>query len=162
MECPAYPVVCDKCNKDGIPRSQVSGPEIKGITHQRSVRTLVIAPYFLQMPILCRYVQLPFLFRTITVRSPPVWSLLIYSHSFVQMKSNKKPAGNCPRLLIGYIGYHQHAPSKGFFSLLKPEFSGTSINCFHGFLTRSDREGALIAEWRAKTFKINFEWRRRF
>lgn len=22
-ECPAYPVVCDKCNKDGIPRAKV-------------------------------------------------------------------------------------------------------------------------------------------
>ena len=46
MECPVYPVVCDKCNKDGIPRAKVSGPEIKGFTHQWSVRTLVIAPYF--------------------------------------------------------------------------------------------------------------------
>ena len=34
-----------------------------------------------------------------------------------------------------YSGYHQHAPSKEFFSLLKSEFSWTSINCFHGFLT---------------------------
>ena len=34
MECPVYPVVCDKCNKDGIPRAKVSGPEIKGFTHQ--------------------------------------------------------------------------------------------------------------------------------
>ena len=24
-ECPAYPVVCEKCNKDGIPRSKVRG-----------------------------------------------------------------------------------------------------------------------------------------
>ena len=23
QECPAYPVVCDKCNKDGIPRAKV-------------------------------------------------------------------------------------------------------------------------------------------
>ena len=37
------------------------------------------------------------------------------------------------------------------FSLLKPEFSCTSINWFHGFLTFSDREGSLVAEWRAKT-----------
>ena len=22
-ECPAYPVVCEKCNKDGIPRAKV-------------------------------------------------------------------------------------------------------------------------------------------
>ena len=22
-ECPAYPVVCDKCNEDGIPRAKV-------------------------------------------------------------------------------------------------------------------------------------------
>ena len=30
-------------------------------------------------------------------------------------------------------------PRKAFFSLLEPEFSWTSINCYHGFLTRSDR-----------------------
>ena len=30
-----------------------------------------------------------------------------------------------------------------FFSLLKPEFSWTSINCFNGFLMRSDREAGL-------------------
>ena len=29
-------------------------------------------------------------------------------------------------------------------------FSWTSINCFHGFLTRSDRESSFIAEWRAR------------
>ena len=31
---------------------------------------------------------------------------------------------------------------KDFFSLLKSEFSWTSINCFYGFLKRSDREGS--------------------
>ena len=34
-------------------------------------------------------------------RSPKVSLLLIYSHSFVQIYSNQKPAGNCPQLLIG-------------------------------------------------------------
>ena len=37
-------------------------------------------------------------------------------------------------------------PRRVFFSLLKPEFSWTPINCFHGFFTRSDREGSFIAE----------------
>ena len=32
-----------------------------------------------------------------------------------------------------------------FFPVLKPEFSWTSINCFYGFLTNSDRDGSLIA-----------------
>ena len=27
-ECPAYPVVCEKCNKYGIPRAKVRGQEI--------------------------------------------------------------------------------------------------------------------------------------
>ena len=45
-----------------------------------------------------------------------------------------------------------------FFCLLKPEFSWTPINCFHGFLTLPDREDSLFAEWRAKTYKNNFEW----
>ena len=30
-ECPAYPVVCEKCNKDGIPRAKVGGQEITGL-----------------------------------------------------------------------------------------------------------------------------------
>ena len=34
-------------------------------------------------------------------------------------------------------------PRRVLISLLKPEFSWTSINCFHGFLTRSDREGSF-------------------
>ena len=41
-----------------------------------------------------------------------------------------------------------------FFCLLKPEFSWTSINCFHGFVTRSDRQGSLVAEWREKKFRM--------
>ena len=45
-ECPAYPVKCEKCNKDDIPRAEVSGPEIKSIIHQCSVTTLVIALFF--------------------------------------------------------------------------------------------------------------------
>ena len=46
-----------------------------------------------------------------------------------------------------------------FFSLLKPAFSWMSNNCFHGFLTCSDRESSLAAEWRATTYQNNFEWR---
>ena len=53
-------------------------------------------------------------------------------------------------------------PRRVFFCLLKPEFSWTSINCFHGFRTRSDREGSLVAEWKAKTLKDNFELRQYF
>ena len=53
-----------------------------------------------------------------------------------------------------------------FFSLFEPEFSWTSINCFLGFARaggdREDREGSLIAEWRAKTYNNNFERRRLF
>ena len=37
-------------------------------------------------------------------------------------------------------------PRMVFFFWLKPEFSWTSINCFHGFLTCSDREGSLVDE----------------
>ena len=76
-----------------------------------------------------------------------------WPYSLVQVKSNRKPAGNCPDL-------HRLPPTRaleGFFSLLKHEFSWTSINCFYGFLTRSDREGSLTAEWRAKTYKIDFD-----
>ena len=40
-------------------------------------------------------------FLLFTARSPKVWPLLIYSHSFVQILSNQKPARNCPRLLFG-------------------------------------------------------------
>ena len=35
-ECPAYPVVCDECNKDGIPRTkvfrQILVPSLSGTT----------------------------------------------------------------------------------------------------------------------------------
>ena len=70
------------------------------------------------------------------------------------------------RLVAFYFGFLfrqlrnilQRLPLTGalewFFSLwLKPEFSWTSINCFHGFLTCSDREGSLVAERRAKTYQ---------
>jgi len=66
-----------------------------------------------------------------------------------------------PTLLPPFVKNDTHScyvttykrPSKGLFFLLKPEFSWTSINCFHGFLTRSDREGPLAVERRAKTYK---------
>ena len=37
-----------------------------------------------------------------------------------------------------------------FFPLLKLDFSWMSINCFHVFFTRSDREGSLIIEEQSK------------
>ena len=45
------------------------------------------------------------------------------------------------------FGYFQRLP----LTRALEEFSWTSINCFHYFLTLSDREGSLVAEWRAKT-----------
>ena len=49
----------------------------------------------------------------------------------------------------------QRLPLTRALCLLKPEFSWTSIDCFHGSLTRSDKEGSLIAE--LKRAKNNFE-----
>ena len=37
-------------------------------------------------------------------------------------------------------------PRRVFFCLLKPQFSWTSINCFHGFLTRSEKVPSLLNE----------------
>ena len=50
-----------------------------------------------------------------------------------------------------YSGYHYTSTRGFFFSAETWGFVDAPINCFHGFLTRSDIEGSLITEWRAKT-----------
>ena len=73
------------------------------------------------------------------------WETLIWLESVTEKVTGNAQTGACVDVLPR--------------CWLKPEFSWTSINCFHGFLTCSDREGSLVAKLRAKTYQNNFEWR---
>ena len=50
-ECPLYPVVCNKCSKDGIPREKVSGNFLDGKLLGRCRGKRILLKLFLEVVI---------------------------------------------------------------------------------------------------------------